>query len=95
MDPVLKAKLKQLGLKSSRMGGTGSMRMKAKRRRPKKVEEVEEPVPDLEQMSVPPPLESIVEEENGDDLDIPVDVDFECLDQEIQNLENQLEEIKN
>lgn len=42
MNKNIKERLKILGIKSSRIGGTGSMRMKAKRKKPQKklIEEI-------------------------------------------------------
>ena len=94
MNKDLKDKLKKLGLKSSRIGGTGSMRMKAKRRRPKKQEDVEEPYTQelnqqVEQVSnVQQPLDS------DDDIpELTIGEDFKMLDNDIQTLEEQLKDL--
>lgn len=70
MDTTLKERIKQLGIKSSRIGGTGSMRMKAKKKRKQPKEYIEE----IQKTS----------EENEN-----------TLDEDIVNLEQQLNEIKN
>jgi NACalpha-BTF3-like transcription factor len=87
MNPKeVQEKIKKLGLKSGRMGGTGSMRMKAKKRRRPKKEEVVEKEPSPQELND----QTHNYEEEIHDLE---SFDVSTLDQEIQHLESQLEEI--
>lgn len=85
MNPKeVQEKIKKLGLKSGRIGGTGSMRMKAKKRRRIKKNEEE----------IKPEINQELETHNNED-EIPnlESFDVSTIDQEIKHLESQLEEI--
>ena len=82
---TIQERIKKLGLKSARIGGTGSMRMRAKKRRRKPKEEEEEP-PQVEEINVEDDIPQVVEN---------FEMNMESLDQEIENLEQQLEQTKN
>jgi len=90
MNKDLQDKLKKLGLKSSRIGGTGTMRMKAKHRRLKK-QQVEEP--HIQESNQQDQIPNVQHPNDSDIPELTMNEEFEILDNDIQNLEQELKDL--